>query len=136
MISFDATTIATAITTILSSSLYAVNAKFDAGIIYNYTGKKFSNDANSIELDAIGLASLNLGYTFDLGENGETMRIGSQVFNLFNSDGITEGSPRLNNNQTEEEFFVGRPVLPTRVFLTSPPLKKEKKKEERKRRSS
>ncbi|WP_298421851.1 TonB-dependent receptor [uncultured Kordia sp.] len=95
------------------------DAKFDAGIIYNYTGKKFSNDANSIELDAIGLASLNLGYSFDLGDNGETMRLGTQVFNLFNSDGITEGSPRLNNSQTEEEFFVGRPVLPTRVFFNA-----------------
>ncbi|MEM6719902.1 MAG: TonB-dependent receptor [Bacteroidota bacterium] len=100
-------------------SLNYDDAKFDAGFIYNYTGEKFSNDANSIELDAIGLANLNLGYTFDIGEDGETMRLGTQVFNLFNSDGITEGSPRLNNSQTEEEFFVGRPVLPTRVFFNA-----------------
>jgi hypothetical protein len=33
-------------------------------------------------------------------------------FNLFNSVGITEGSPRLGENQTEEEFFVGRPIIP------------------------
>ena len=85
----------------------------------NYTGKKFTNDTNSIELDAIGLANLNLGYTFPVGEGDESLRIGMQVFNLFNSDGITEGSPRLNNSQTEEEFFVGRPVLPTRVFFNA-----------------
>jgi len=35
-----------------------------------------------------------------------------QSFNLFNSVGITEGSPRLGENQTEEEFFVGRPIIP------------------------
>lgn len=95
------------------------NSNFDASIVYNYTGKKFSNDVNSIELDAIGLANLNLGYSFTVGEQEESLRLGMQVFNLFNSDGITEGSPRLNNNQTEEEYFVGRPVLPTRVFFNA-----------------
>ncbi|MEM5563678.1 carboxypeptidase-like regulatory domain-containing protein [Psychroserpens sp. AS72] len=100
-------------------SLDYVTSKFDAGVVYNYTGKKFSNDSNTIELDAIGLASLNLGYTFELSDDNETLRLGAQVFNLFNSDGITEGSPRLGNNQTEEEFFVGRPVLPTRVFFNA-----------------
>jgi outer membrane receptor protein involved in Fe transport len=93
---------------------------FDANFVYNYTGEKFSNDANSITLDAIGIANLNMGYTFTLGEEGnETLRLGTQVFNLFNSDGVTEGSPRLDNNQTEEEFFVGRPILPTRIFFNA-----------------
>jgi len=40
-----------------------------------------------------------------------------QVYNMFNSEGITEGSPRLGNNQTEEEYFVGRPILPARLFM-------------------
>ncbi|WP_431133578.1 TonB-dependent receptor [Psychroserpens mesophilus] len=100
-------------------SLDYANSKFDAGLVYNYTGEKYSNDANTIELDAIGLANLNFGYTLSLSEDGETLRLGAQVFNLFNSDGVTEGSPRLGNNQTEEEYFVGRPVLPTRVFFNA-----------------
>ncbi len=95
------------------------DSKFDGSFVFNYTGKKFTNDINSIELDAIGLGNLNLGYTFPVGENDESLRLGMQVFNMFNSQGITEGSPRLNNNQTEEEFFVGRPVLPTRVFFNA-----------------
>jgi outer membrane receptor protein involved in Fe transport len=95
------------------------DSNFDASLTYNYTGKKFTNDTNSIELDAIGLANLNLGYTFPVGEGNESLRLGMQVFNMLNSDGITEGSPRLNNSQTEEEFFVGRPVLPTRVFFNA-----------------
>lgn len=95
------------------------NSAFDGSFILNYTGKKFTNDSNSIELDAISIANLNLGYTFEVGEGGETLRLGTQVYNLFNSAGITEGSPRLNNNQTEEEYFVGRPILPTRVFVNA-----------------
>jgi outer membrane receptor protein involved in Fe transport len=100
-------------------SLNYDNTKFDAGLLYNYIGSKFSNDANTIELDGFGLTSLNVGYTVSAGEDGETIRFGAQVFNAFNSEGITEGSPRLGNNQTDEEFFVGRPVLPTRLFLNA-----------------
>ncbi|WP_139957168.1 TonB-dependent receptor [Flavicella sediminum] len=102
-----------------SLSLNYDDSAFDGSLVYNYTGEKFSNDSNSIVLDAIGVTNFNLGYTFSAGENGETVRIGTQVYNVFNSEGITEGSPRLNNGQTEEEFFVGRPVLPTRVFLNA-----------------
>lgn len=95
------------------------NSKFDGSLVLNYSGEKFSNDSNSITLDAISLVNLIVGYTYPVGENGETLRLGAQVFNLLDSDGITEGSPRLNNTQTEEEFFVGRPVLPIRVFLNA-----------------
>ena len=95
------------------------NSTFDGSVIYNYTGKKFTNDSNTIELDAISIVNMNLGYTFPVGEGAETLRLGAQVYNLFNSAGITEGSPGLNNNQTEEEYFVGRPILPTRVFFNA-----------------
>lgn len=95
------------------------NNKIDASFIYNYTGEKYSNDANTILLDAFGLASLNLGYTFTMSENLETIRLGARVYNLFDSEGVTEGSPRMANNQTEEAYFVGRPVLPTRLFLSA-----------------
>ncbi|MBP0903187.1 TonB-dependent receptor [Mariniflexile gromovii] len=95
------------------------NSAFDGNFVYNYTGKKFTNDSNSIQLDAIGIANVNFGYTFPVGEDGESLRLGAQVYNLFNSEGITEGSPRLNNSQTEEEYFVGRPILPTRVFFNA-----------------
>ena len=38
------------------------------------------------------------------------------LFNLFDSDGVTEGSPRLGNSQTSDNpYFVGRPILPRRV---------------------
>lgn len=85
---------------------------FDANIDYNYAGTKFTNDANTIKLDGFGIVDLGLGYTFNVGDDGETLRLAVQSFNLFNSAGITEGSPRLGENQTEEEFFVGRPIIP------------------------
>jgi hypothetical protein len=38
------------------------------------------------------------------------------VFNVFDTDATTEGSPRLDNNQTVGgAYFVGRPVLPRRI---------------------
>ena len=95
------------------------NKVFDGSFIYNLTGKKYTNDSNTIELDALGIGNLNLGYTVPVGEDGQTLRFGAQVYNIFNSEGITEGSPRLNNSQTEEEYFVGRPILPTRVFFNA-----------------
>ncbi|NLP58099.1 TonB-dependent receptor [Lutibacter sp. B1] len=93
------------------------NNKFDGGLSYNYTGDKYSNDANTIKLDGFGILNLNCGYTFDIGEKEETLRLGMQVFNLLDDEGVTEGSPRLGNNQTDEEYFVGRPILPTRLFF-------------------
>ncbi|WP_299315810.1 TonB-dependent receptor [uncultured Aquimarina sp.] len=95
------------------------NSKFDSSLRYNYTGDKFANQTNTIELDGFGIANFDAGYTFDLADNGETLRLGTQVFNLFNSAGITEGSPRLGDGQTEADYFVGRPVLPIRLFFNA-----------------
>nr|WP_315180370.1 TonB-dependent receptor [uncultured Flavobacterium sp.] len=87
-------------------------SNFDLNLDYNYAGDKFTNDANTIKLDGFGIVDLGMGYTFSVGNDKETLRLGVQSFNLFNSAGITEGSPRLGENQTEEEFFVGRPIIP------------------------
>lgn len=93
-------------------------SNFDGNLDFSYAGSKFANDTNTIELDGYGVFDLNLGYTFKFGENNESVRFGFQSFNLFNSEGITEGSPRLGDNQTDEEYFVGRPIIP-RTFLFS-----------------
>lgn len=96
---------------------YYDNSQFDAFATINYTGAKFASDNNNIELDAIGIIRIGAGYTFDLGDGGETFRLGFNVFNLGDSQGVTEGNPRALN-QTEEGFFFGRPILPRRVFFT------------------
>ncbi|MEL6629461.1 MAG: TonB-dependent receptor, partial [Bacteroidota bacterium] len=90
---------------------------FDANISSNFLGSKFANDANTVELDGFNIVRLDLGYRFSLGQD-ESMRLGVSVFNLLDTDGVTEGSPRQGNSQTgSSEFFVGRPILPRRIFV-------------------
>lgn len=92
-------------------------SNFDANIDYNYAGDKYTNDSNTILLKGFGMVDLNIGYTFKLSDKNETLRLGAQSFNLLNSVGITEGSPRAGDNQTEEAYFVGRPVLPRTALV-------------------
>ncbi|SHI57685.1 TonB-dependent receptor [Pseudozobellia thermophila] len=100
--------------------LYYDNSVIDANFGVNHTGKKFTDDTNNIELDAINIGRLGAGYTFGELENNQSLRLGFSVFNLFDSSGITEGNPRAGvAGQSESEFFVGRPILPRRFFLTA-----------------
>lgn len=91
---------------------------FDFNFSTTYLGKRFANDANTVELDPYSISRVSAGYTFAMGDNNESMRLGISVFNLFDSQGITEGSPRQGNAQTgNSDYFVGRPVLPRRIAL-------------------
>ncbi|WP_298488072.1 TonB-dependent siderophore receptor [uncultured Maribacter sp.] len=103
-----------------SLGVYYDNKMFDASFSGTHTGAKFTDDTNGIELDAITIARIGAGYTFAMGENNETLRLGVSVFNLFDSNGITEGNPRAGAaGATEGEFFFGRPILPRRFFATA-----------------
>ncbi len=96
-----------------NAGIYYDDRTFDASIYTNYTGKNFTSEANSIELEDFHIASFDAGYTTG-GPEG-ALRLGVHIFNLFNSEGITEGSPRQDTNQTSGgNFFVGRPILPRR----------------------
>ncbi len=100
-----------------SAGVYYFGQKFDGGASINYSGAKFTDDNNNVELDPYSLVRLDAGYTFSLGDKGETLRIGGAVFNLFDSKGITEGNPRDLSQSNSGVYFVGRPVLPRRMFL-------------------
>ena len=94
------------------------NDGIDANISSNFLGSKFANNSNSVELDGFNIVRLDAGYTFNLGGGDENMRLGFSVFNLLDADGVTEGSPRQGNSQVSGgNFFVGRPILPRRIFL-------------------
>ena len=83
----------------------------------NYLGKKFSNDANTVELEGYSIVRASAGYKIGLGE-GQSLRLGVSVFNLLDSAGVTEGSPRQGDTQIAGgEYFVGRPELPRRIFF-------------------
>ncbi len=94
------------------------NGTFDAAIYHNYHGSNFANDNNSVKLDSYNLVRLEAGYTFEF-DGGQTMRVSANVFNVTDSEGITEGSPRQGNAQSGEpaQFFVGRPILPRRAMI-------------------
>jgi outer membrane receptor protein involved in Fe transport len=93
------------------------NNKFDFDLSSNFLGSKFANDANTVELDGFNIVRASAGYRIGLGD-GESLRLGVSVFNLLDSAGVTEGSPRQGNSQISGgEFFVGRPILPRRIFF-------------------
>ena len=97
-----------------NAGVYYDDDRFDASIFTNYTGDVYTASANTIELEGFNVVNLDAGVKF--GIVGRKVRLGINVFNLFNTDATTEGSPRLDNNQTTGgAFFVGRPVLPRRI---------------------
>jgi len=90
----------------------------DIALAHAFTGDNFANDSNSVELESFHLVNLTSGYRLRL-DNENTVRIGLAVFNLTDSDGITEGSPRQAREQEATgQFFVGRPVLPRRFTVS------------------
>ncbi len=93
---------------------------FDANFTLNHTGSKFTDDSNNVELDAITIARLGLGYTIRT-EDVNSVRLGFSIFNLFDSAGLTEGNPRagIAGQSADGDFFFGRPILPRRFFLTA-----------------
>jgi iron complex outermembrane recepter protein len=96
-----------------NAGFYYNDGRFDAALFNTYTGTTYTGESNAILLDAYNIARLDAGYTFAWSDS--SARIGFDVYNLFDSDGITEGSPRQDTAQTTGgAFFVGRPVLPRR----------------------
>lgn len=94
------------------------NDRLDASFTWNYQSDAFANNLNTVVLPAYSLFRLGAGYTLPVGD--DEIRIGASVFNLFNSEGLAEGSPRVGNGQTAGgQFFVGRPILPRRFTVTA-----------------
>jgi outer membrane receptor protein involved in Fe transport len=96
--------------------LYYDDGRFDAALYDTHTGDTFTTESNLIKLDAYDIVRLGAGYTFDWADM--TARVGIDVYNLLDDDGITEGSPRQDTAQAATgAYFVGRPVLPRRYTL-------------------
>lgn len=98
-----------------NAGLYYDNGALDAAFFTNYTGDNFTAATNTIRLKGWNIANFDAGYTVELG-GAKSVRLGVNVFNVFNTDAVTEGSPRQDSNQTTGgAYFVGRPVLPRRI---------------------
>lgn len=102
---------------IVNTGLTYDDGKFDFSIFHNYHGDNFANDSNTVKLDSYNLVRLDAGYTHEFA-NDQSVRFSVNVFNLFDEQGVTEGSPRQGDAQTGgQDFFVGRPILPQRVMV-------------------
>lgn len=102
---------------LINNGLTYDDGRFDFGVTHSFSGDQFANNVNTVELDSYNLVNLDAG--FSLANNDNKTRIGLRVFNLFDSRGLTEGSPRVAAGQESGgEFFVGRPILPRRIFVS------------------
>lgn len=98
-----------------NAGLYYDDGRLDASFFTNYTGDNYTASTNTILLQGWNVVNLDLGYKFSLGGE-KNARFGINVFNLFDTQATTEGSPRQDINQTVGgAYFVGRPVLPRRI---------------------
>lgn len=80
---------------------------------WNYYGSRFSNNANTISLPSYDVVTFRLGW-----ELSATTSVSLGILNAFNSKGLTEGNPRLDETgDPTRDVFLARPVLPRRTTL-------------------
>ncbi|MCF6181363.1 TonB-dependent receptor [Lutibacter sp.] len=94
------------------------NSKFDSFVSANVRGSQFNDDANLVKLDGFTVIRIGAGYTIPFNENN-SLRLGFSVYNLSNSQGLSEGNPRAFAQSSTGEFFNGRPILPRRTFINA-----------------
>jgi iron complex outermembrane receptor protein len=94
------------------------NKKFDAFASANVRGSQYNDDANKVLLDGFTVIRIGAGYTIGF-EGSKSLRLGFSVYNLADSQGLSEGDPRAFTQSTTEQYFVGRPILPRRTFATA-----------------
>lgn len=98
-----------------NAGLYYDDGTVDLSFFTNYTGDNYTANTNTIQLRGWNVFNLDGGFTFRV-MGDKRVRISANVFNLFDTDATTEGSPRQDINQVVGgTYFVGRPVLPRRV---------------------
>ncbi len=92
--------------------------KFNFRANYHYTGKRYANNANTIVLPDFCLANLAINYFIKLSKT-QKLTITANLLNAFNSFGLTEGNPRLDNSGNYAgKYYLARPILPRRFQLS------------------
>ena len=94
------------------------NSKLDAFASANIRGSQYNDDANNVELDGFTVIRIGGGYTFSF-EEDKSLRVGFSVYNLGDSQGLSEGDPRAFAQSASGQYFNGRPILPRRVFFNA-----------------
>jgi iron complex outermembrane receptor protein len=104
---------------IINTGLSYDKYNWEAGVNYTYTGKRYADDQNNILLPEYSIINLRLARLFAIAEN-QSLIIGGSIYNTFNTQGLTEGDPRVADTNTlkNNPFYNARPVLPRRVMFT------------------
>ncbi len=104
----------------LNSALVYERRGVDLTLNWLVVGDRFADDANLFKLEQFGVVTLDAGYTVPF-SSGQSVRLGVNVYNLFDSEGLTEGDPRLATgvDPTQFPFLNARPVLPQRVKFSA-----------------
>ena len=95
-----------------------VTPRYDVGVLANYIGKRYADDQNNIDLPGYTLINARASYTFAVGSTGrQGITAGLNLYNAFNSRGLTEGDPRVGDTNTirTDPFYNARPILPRRL---------------------
>lgn len=86
---------------------------FRAYVTWRYYDKRFSNNANTVELPSYNVFHVGASY------NVNPMTFNLQVTNLFNEIGLTEGNPRVDPSAaTQQDIYMARPILPRMIKLS------------------
>ncbi len=86
------------------------NTGFTIGGDWRYFGKRFSNNANSLELPQFGYVNARASYAF----SGQGVTLSAAVLNLLDGAGLTEGDPRFDSSGVPTGLGTARPILPRR----------------------
>ena len=86
------------------------NSGFTIGGDWKWIGKRFSNNANTIELPEFGVVNARASYRF----RGQGVTLSAAVLNLAGGMGLTEGDPRFDESGVPSGFGNARPILPRR----------------------
>lgn len=102
----------------VNGGLAYTTARYDIGVLANYVGRRFADDQNLIDLPGYAIINARANYTFAVGTTGhQGITVGLNLYNAFNSRGLTEGDPRVGDTSTilNDPFYNARPILPIRL---------------------
>lgn len=86
------------------------NSGFFGNINWRFTGSRWANNSNTIELPAFSVLNAGAAYRFPAG-----FEIGVNVLNILDGAGLTEGNPRLDESGAPSGPSLARPILPRRL---------------------
>ena len=102
----------------LNGGFSYTTARYDIGLLANYIGKRYADDQNNIDLPGYTIVNARANYFFPVGTaSKQGITVGLNLYNAFNSRGLTEGDPRVGDTNTiaNDPFYNARPILPIRL---------------------